>query len=558
MTEAVGNHLVGRMGAVARRYVPGVLFLASLLVLVMLVPDARIGETASVPGAGTGVAGAGNPGASADAGATPGTTPEWGRRWSGRQPGGTVQGANPGAAGAAGNVTASGTRCGPGVRQFTFTPYSPMCVPKFTGNNGGSTAHGVTANSITLTWRQTSDFDGAASAVGASSGAAGVHDSQVLIDYLNTQYELYGRKVTLKSFNGSGSYLAEIGGHDQQGANADAQQAYDLGAFAEAPLGAPSVYASALSSRHVASFTLPDSLPNLNANYPYQYEYLSPALEHVASAAADVVCQRMANMHAIHAGDAALSAMTRSFGLVTPTQQTTGPDLLISRAKQKCGVTIPKFQYDINPAQYAPEAAQIAASLNAQHITTVILLTDIIFSPIMTSAASSDSYHPEWLDISPMTNHSSRQMSADEVSHMVFMPSWHAENFAPSQDGCYQIYLKASGGAPPQSNLTTIDLLCAPLLEFFGALQNAGPNLTPATFGQGWFNQPPSAGTGEFGSWAYGAGAYCGCSTFNFEWWNASASDPYDSTAGSPTPCREPLDLPYLNPSLGSGQLQCF
>jgi len=417
----------------------------------------------------------------------------------------------------------------------------------------------VTASTITMTMRNTSDFDAGSASVGASSFAAGSADAKVFIDYLNTQYQLYGRKVVLQTFNGKGSYLAEVGGQDQSGANTDAQQAYDDGAFIEGPTPAPATYGSSLASHHIISFGIPDTLTNLNANYPYEFEYLLPPLDFVGSGGADVICQRMAGMKAVHAGDAALTATQRSFALIEPLQSGDGgAGVLISRAKEKCGVTVDRYQYNSNPGQYASDASQIAAQLNAKHTTTVVLSANVIFSPIMTSAASADQYHPEWLNIGAMNNGSTRKMSADEVAHMIFMPPWHAQNFAPSQDACYNIYLAASKGAAPQSNLTTIDLVCSTLLEFFGAAETAGPNLTPASFGQGFFSQPPSTSAGQFGKWSFGAGAYCGCSTFTLQWWNASPTNPYDGAAGAPTVCREPGDLPYLNPTLGSGQLNCF
>jgi len=554
--------MTASLGRIAHRYLPIALSAAVILTLVVLVPDLHTSAQSAagnlIPG-GTlsGSSGEPTPGQSATPGAI-GVVPGAQSSGPGGSTGGSANGS--GATGTANGAgtTATGPTCSGGARQVAFSVYSPLCHT-FSGSNGGATAHGVTASTITMTMRQTSDFDAASNAIGSSSFAASAHDSGVYIDYLNREYQLYGRKVVLKTFMGQGSFLAEVGGRDQQGAAADAQQAYDDGAFMEGTIVAPSTYQQALASHHVISDGTPDSLDALNAQYPYEFQYLLPAKDFVGAGAADVICQRMAAMKAIYAGDAALAAKQRTFALVEPLQQGNGgTDLVISRASQKCGVTVTKYQYDINPGQYAPEATQIAAQLKAANTTTVVLAADLIFSPIMTAAASSNAYHPEWLNISAMTNGETRQMSSDEVAHMIFMPPFHAQNFAPQQDECYKIYLAASGGAAPQSNLTTIDLICSYLLQAYGALETAGPNLNPASFGQGYFSQPPSTSGGQFGKWSFGAGGYCGCSTFTMQWWNPSPTNPYDGTAGAPTACRETGDLPYLNPGLGSGQLRCF
>ena len=96
-------------------------------------------------------------------------------------------------------VARNGTKCGPGVRQFTFSPYAPTCLAEFKGNNGGATSHGVDAKTITLAFRRTNDYDTAAPAVGASSQAAIEADLITLTNYFNSQYELYGRKVVVKT-----------------------------------------------------------------------------------------------------------------------------------------------------------------------------------------------------------------------------------------------------------------------------------------------------------------------------------------------------------------------
>ena len=49
-------------------------------------------------------------------------------------------------------TTVNGAACAPGVAQFD-SPYAPPCLPTFTGNNGGATYNGVTADKILIAER---------------------------------------------------------------------------------------------------------------------------------------------------------------------------------------------------------------------------------------------------------------------------------------------------------------------------------------------------------------------------------------------------------------------
>src|SRR5205823_2175730 len=58
-------------------------------------------------------------------------------------------------------------------------------------------------------------------------------DMQTLVSYFNKVYDLYGRHVQLKVFNGQGDFLAEFQNQNIQGAQADAARARDEAAFAD-------------------------------------------------------------------------------------------------------------------------------------------------------------------------------------------------------------------------------------------------------------------------------------------------------------------------------------
>lgn len=599
LPELIRHEVRRQLAAGPRRYAPLAASVVALLALVVLVPDVHpngassnlngaLGGTGGVaPGTATGgspgttsgtlpgatsgltnggTGGSGTAGTTGSAGSTGGasTGTSTGGTSAGidRSSTSTTRGVVPQPAGTAVN----GTKCGPGIRQFTFTPYSPMCIPHFTGNNGGATAHGVTKSTITFVLRNPSDYEAARSAVAASSFAAGLHDTQVLVDVFNKQFELYGRKVVLKTFTGRGSFIAEAAGQDQAGASADAQQAYDLGAFASGIPPDPQVYQNALSSRGVISFGLDGvgTIASSRTAYPYQYQSLGPVADFQAIGMSDLICGRMAKMPAVFAGDPLLAKKNRTFGLILSQQAATaqgGTNELPSLVKSRCGETVRTYTYQGNTANNASDAANIATRAKADGITTLVLVTDLLFGPTMTSAAVQQSYQPEWLVPKLNRNQTARQMDSTAVKNMIFAHPWKAQSFPADKGGCYQIYKLGDPTGEPQSDQiagATFDSLCSLLLEFFGALQTAGPQLSPTTFGQGFFSMPPSAGPGDFGTWSYAKDHYSPDSTYTLQYWKPTGDNPYDGGTGSYLNCLENANIPYVGATLGSGQLRCL
>ncbi len=185
-------------------------------------------DASAAAGAGTGTgAGAGGAGA---AGTSAGSTGSGGVVASS---GGSANSGPIGTVTVGGGLTRGGTACGPGVRQIPYSAYADYCETKFSGNNGGATANGVTGTTITIAVRKYSDSQGAnALAVQAEGEAAGGVSSdanwgyiQQIVKYLNTQFELYGRQVKLDLFNGQGSGTNETLGQGQAAACADADTA---------------------------------------------------------------------------------------------------------------------------------------------------------------------------------------------------------------------------------------------------------------------------------------------------------------------------------------------
>src|SRR5581483_11684649 len=122
-------------------------------------------------------------------------------------------------------------------------------------------------------------------------------DMQTYINFFNKQFELYGRHVVLKVYNGQGDYIQEDQGQNLAGAQADAVSAHDMGAFGDVTfsLGASQPYEQDLAQEHVMSFSSVAQPQSFYQQYaPYEWSVQGAAGEVGVKDAAAVVCRREA------------------------------------------------------------------------------------------------------------------------------------------------------------------------------------------------------------------------------------------------------------------------
>jgi hypothetical protein len=318
-------------------------------------------------------------------------------------------------------------------------------------------------------------------------------------------------------------------------------------------------YADAESSRHIIQFAPANSTAAYKANAPYRYGFPAGAVNETQGAGiGSLVCQRMAGMKAVFAGDAAYQAITRKFAVVEAEQaEFAGGGAVIVREAKQCGVSVETFQYSSDLSSEAQQAAQIDTRMKADGVTTVLSLTDPLMVGFMTDAAAQQQYKPEWLfTVLPPTQ--ARQADASEMAHAIDISPWHALTGSPSMRLCARIYHLADPHGQPQSGAVGIDDICALLLGFYAGLQQAGPSLSAQTFQRGWFSLPNSAGHSDFGGWSFGAGQWSPAATFSILQWNGNAKSQYDGGTGEFEACGGAADYPYLQAKLGSGQLHCY
>jgi hypothetical protein len=201
------------------------------------------------------------------------------------------------------------------------------------------------------------------------------------------------------------------------------------------------------------------------------------------------------------------------------------------------------------------------ALMNSKHVTTVLCACDPIFPILLSRAADSQGYHPEWFTADfgdPVT----QDYTADQWSH-----SFAGGTQIPpaSQTEGYKVYQLASPGhQPAEEPPTSPPYFYVPyytVLHVFDALQAAGPDLNPVTFAQGMFSLPPSAPDAVGGQWVFGTNVYDPVASFGLVWWNATATSTFDGKAGTYLACNQGHIYTMDNLAALGGphvQLSCF
>jgi hypothetical protein len=549
----------------ARRYTPLIGTLVVLVLLATLVPSKSSQQQASTgiaSGAqagsfdGTDISGEG--GAASGGSAAAGIGPQAGGRSTVAPPAAGIT--TPPPAGARG-VARSGVNCGPGVRQVTWTPYAPPCIPRYTGNNGGNRYRGVTRDKIIAFYRRARSAQDAA--INAALGDANLDDERYMADlrtymaFFNKQFELYGRQLEMVVFDAQGDYLQEHQGLDQGQAQADAQRAVDLNGFVDVtfPLKGSYPFWQALAERKAITLG-PTGFPQrwYEERSPYWFSSL-PTGTGVASWLSNMVCARMAGMNASFAGSPVYQRTKRVFGLVHPDN----PEYkeigdLVQREISRCGAApARRISYTINVATMGNQSTSIIAQLKAANVTTVLCYCDPVVPIFLTNSADGQDYHPEWW--SPgWGDAQAQQLSQNQWTHAIVIGG---EYPARKDDQAYRVYKLANPNGEPQSPYYAVAY--GILLLLYDALQQAGPDLNPVNFQKGWF----SLGTisGPAGTLVWKPGNFSPVISAPASWYDPNKTSNFDGDPGSYRECQGgsffPFDLARRR-EWGSGQMSCF
>ena len=440
----------------------------------------------------------------------------------------------------AASAAPAGAACDPATGKLAVpSGYSPPCVEPWPGgDNGGATAPGVTADTITVALYQAQP-DLLQQAFFENSGsdeslAKERQTTQDYADYFSAHYELYGRTIKLVTVKASGAP------DDDVAAKADAiKVATEVHAFAS--FGGPgqtTAYADELAARKVlcvGDCVIAEPQSFLDGHAPYVWPTIaSPeqASEHWAA----FVGKQLAGGKAAHAGDASLRSDRRVFGVVhydddagTFAKSVAHFEQRLASYRVKPAVTVP-YALDITTAQQ--DARNVIAKLKSAGVTSVILAGDPVFPTFLTKEATAQQYFPEWVVLGYAFTDTAvfgRQYDQQQWAH-AFGVSLLPARTTDDIDDLGNLITWQTGHPPPAR--TFRELVQAPLV-FFTGVHLAGPRLTARSFRAGLFRFPPAATTtptrlhlswGRHGIWK--GVDLTGGDDATVVWWDPDATGP--------------------------------
>jgi hypothetical protein len=468
-------------------------------------------EADLVPGDERPDAGGGSPGATAGSPGAGGSAAAAGSAGGGRP--GTAAAGKAGARTGSSGPAARGTAAPGAVRpcpnrkaQVPNDPYSPPCF-SFSGNNGGVTAKGVTADTVLVSARIAGlpDLSSAPSTQGPGQPFS-IKPEEIkrtvnaLADYFNSRFQFYGRKIKVEFFDGKGSFTTELQGGGQEQVEADSVKvAEEIKAFAEL-FGFTAPYDDALARRKVISFGSPYlSREWMLERGPYVWSP-APDCTFIQETVSDWVVKRLIKKPAVWAGGD-LKDKTRTLAVIAPEQPWYQQCVNAGdRVLRENGVSQKRIAYKLDFATLSNQAASVIAKLRSEGITTVVCGCDPAFPIFLTSKAQEQGYQPEWIITGAAL------VDVDVLGQLYQQDQW-SRAFGVSFLGPMQPVRGTLGYAayklvrPNDEPTPLVDILYYNMYLLVIGLQMAGPNLTPETFERGMFAYP--GGSGLAGTWRF-------------------------------------------------------
>lgn len=413
-----------------------------------------------------------------------------------------------------------------------FSHLSPPCVPVFTGDNGGTTAQGVTGDTIeVVAYLPNLDpvFEAAVNGIGAGDPPEVWRDVILtLTRYFNLHFETYKRAVNITF------YQSKAAADDDAAHQAEAAEiATTLKPFAV--FGAvPSIGIAELAARRVICVcNVSGPREDAKRMSPYVWGVL-PHLEEFYEAMADYTTKRLAGRPARWAGDLPPTLRTeeRKFGLIYIEAQ--GDPAAKEAADYYEGLLAAQgvklsrrvaYTFDLSRSQ--EQATNIMVQMKDAGVSNVACVCDPLYPIFLTQAATEQQYFPEWFIMGSFltdTTFFGRTYDKLQWSHAFGISPLYVfwENIEKSVG--YREYHHMKPGAQPGDEGTQINIIEAQFPVIWGGIQGAGPNLTADTFAKGLFDMPPLGGVPASPLFDFSPDSYMADSDFTEVFWHASGS----------------------------------
>ncbi len=429
-----------------------------------------------------------------------------------------------------------GDRCDTesGVLALPIFP-APECYKPFTGDNGGETATGVTADTIKLVVYLPQENDPILSfiyrQVGNTDTPTQVFESyQGYNELFSRYYETYGRNVELVRYDATGNISDEVA------ATSDAETiARDIRPFAV--LGGPNLteaFADTLAANKIACVSCTPGQPNqwYVDRAPYVWDIQKNTdqnLEMVAEYLGNRVANRTAEF-----GGAEVNGKARKLGLVSLSASAQADALrqgFLDDLEENYDTTVAEVATYTDPVALAAQAGEMMAKMKAAGVTTVVFYGDPLAPQTLTENATKQGFFPEWVMTGSAlvdTTIFSRTYDQQQWAH-AFGPSNLFARSSTELSGSAFIYEWFFGRPPPAQQVA----LVMPNLQFFySAFQGIGPALSPEMLRSALFAAPivkstvltPQLSWGDRDIWP--ATDYAGIDDQTEIFWDPTATGP--------------------------------
>jgi hypothetical protein len=374
----------------------------------------------------------------------------------------------------------------------TDDPQSPPCKQSFSGNNGGSTYHGVTGDTIYVAWPD------------MTPGFPPIENGTFTLDmqtYFNSHFEMYGRHIELVSFPISGGQGAFSSPSAQaQVQDADKAAALKGGTFASiayAPVGGTAFYYyDRLAQDGVVSV---QSAPLLEteahlASSPYLWSTL-PCYDKVEANLGDLYCNQLTGASPKYAGPPTPPAQAWGNRKIAVYYETTSNGLAVDpqplvNTLNACGV--PATAQALSDDSGSNTAA--VNQMQQSQVTTAACLCNAIQLADLMTAASHQTFFPEWLVndeqfLSIDSAGPQQKFPTEQQSHVIGI-GYNNEFLDPSNEFWWRAVkeVDATQAYAQHSWNVYAYYRYEELMMLATGIQQAGPNLTPQTFEQGLYD----------------------------------------------------------------------
>ncbi len=377
-----------------------------------------------------------------------------------------------------------GKRCDTetGRMALPLFPQQP-CFKPFTGDNGGATATGVTADTIKVVVYENQPDDPVLKFIYAQVNNTDTPDqafetAQNFNTIFSKYYETYGRKVELVRFDATGNVS------DSVAATADAESiANDIKPFMV--LGGPALtnaFADTLARNKIMCVACTPGQPQswYEERAPYVWD-IQKNQDQNQLMVSEYVGKRLAGGKAIHAGDPAMQGKDRVFGYIYVASSDSAKQLNDEFLEQLkgYGVTFANMESYKLPTDLPNTARDMITRMKEKGVTTVLFMGDPLAPQTLTKVATEQQFFPEWVITGSAlvdTAAFSRTYDQTQWAH-AFGPSNLFARMPPESGGAAYLHQWYFGKPAPAP--TSVALIAPGIQFLYAPLQGAGTDLTP-------------------------------------------------------------------------------